>query len=506
MSEFPLPDADPRAPGRARDAGTAVKLDTIGWLLGLVLALVSIAMLAPLMLALALGEAWQPFGAAIAVEALVGGVLLLTLRHRARGLDHRSAFLAVALSWVMACLAGSVPYALSPDLGLPLVDALFESFSGFTTTGATVLSDLESKPRSLLLWRALTQWIGGMGVVLIGVAVLPILGIGGMALYKAEAPGPSKDKLVPRISETARILWSLYLGLTVLGIVALKLAGLSLFDAVCHAMCATATAGFSTHDASFGHFSSGWVRLTGMVLMVLGATSFAVLHRTLTRGIPWSASLELRAYVALLVIGSAILALDLRAERPEEFASTLEALDQASFQVVSIATTSGFTSTDYDAWPTFSKSLLFMLFFVGGMAGSTAGGVKLVRVVLLVRHALAQFFYLSHPRGVRSLKLDGRVVDGNTLQSVAAFAGMWGVLTLVGMLAFAATGLDMFSALSASAASLGNVGPGFAAVGPANTWQALAAEAKLIACVWMILGRLELYTVLVLFTPGFWKF
>ncbi|MCE2392803.1 MAG: TrkH family potassium uptake protein, partial [Proteobacteria bacterium] len=361
MSDSPLPDSNPRAPGRVREAGSAVKLDTIGWLLGLVLVLVAIAMLAPLILALVLGEPWRPFGRAIAVEALVGGALLLGLRRRARALDHRSAFLAVALSWVLACLAGSVPYVLSPDLGLSLVDSLFESFSGFTTTGATVLSDLESKPRSLLLWRALSQWIGGMGVVLIGVAVLPILGIGGMALYKAEAPGPSKDKLVPRISETARILWALYLGLTVLGIVALKLCGMSLFDAVCHAMCAIATAGFSTHDASFGHFSSGWVRLTGMTLMVLGATSFAVLHRTLTRGIPWSGSLELRAYVGLLVIGSLVVALDLRSERPDEFVSTLAALDRASFQVVSIGTTSGFTSANYDAWPALSKSVLFLL-------------------------------------------------------------------------------------------------------------------------------------------------
>ena len=244
-----------------------MRLATVGWLLGLVASFAAGALLAPLGLALALGEPWRPFAVPAVIAAAAGGLTLWLLRGIEKSLDHRSAFLAVTLSWILACLIGALPFALSPDGTPTWIDALFESVAGFTTTGATVLSGLEMRPRSLLLWRALSQWIGGMGMVLIGVAVLPVLGIGGMQLYRAEAPGPTKDKLAPRISETARILWVLYLGLTLLGVGVLWLEGMTLFDAICHAMCAIATGGFSPHDASLGYTSSGLIHATVTVLM-----------------------------------------------------------------------------------------------------------------------------------------------------------------------------------------------------------------------------------------------
>lgn len=482
-----------------------MNLTTIGWLLGIVSSLLGGALVAPTALALALGEPWRPFGVAIVIAGAFGLMTSRMLRRHEQSLDHRSAFLAVALSWVVACALGSVPYLLLPDAGMSLVDAWFESASGFTTTGATVLSQLETLPRSLLLWRAMTQWIGGMGIALIGVAVLPLLGIGGMSLYKAEAPGPAKDKLVPRISETAKIIWVLYLVLTSAGVGVLWLGGMTLFDAVCHAMCAVSTGGFGTHDASIGFTSSGLIHVATTVLMLLGGTSFAVLHTTVTRGLPWGDSAELRLYVAIFLVASLVVAFDLRQGMSADFTTNLEALDHATFQVASILTTTGFTTSNYDLWPGVSHAILFLLFFVGGMAGSTAGGVKVIRILLFVRQAFAQFFYLIHPRAVRAIKLGKQVVDDAVLMSIASFLAMWAVLIALGTVLFGLLGMDLFTAFSAAATTLGNIGPAFEGLGPAHSWVLITSEAKLLATIWMILGRLEIYTVLIILMPSFWR-
>jgi trk system potassium uptake protein TrkH len=411
----------------------------------------------------------------------------------------------VTLSWLTACVLGAIPFLLSPQGTETWIDAVFESVSGFTTTGASVLSQLEQRPRSLLLWRSITQWIGGMGMVLIGVAVLPVLGIGGMQLYKAEAPGPTKDKIAPRISETAKILWVLYLGLTALGVLVFWLEGMPLFDAVCHAMSAISTGGFSTHDASLGHTSSRLTHWTVTALMLLGGTSFAVLHRTLTRGLPWAENVELRAYVVIFVLAALVITIDLRLGMPEVYASNLDALEHASFQAASILTTTGFTTTDYDLWPSASHAALFLLFFMGGMAGSTAGGVKVIRVVLWLRQSLSQFFQLVHPRGVASMKLGKHLVEPAVLQSVGSFIALWTALLGLGTLLFSFFGMDLLTGFATSITTLGNVGPGFAGIGPSNTFAFLEPGAKLVAALWMILGRLEIYTVLVILTPGFWR-
>ena len=482
-----------------------MNLHTIGWLIGLLLSLISAALLAPLVMALVMAEPWVPFALTIAGGVGVGSVLLVGLRSAERSLNHRSAFLAVTFSWLTACALGSVPFMLHPALGLPFTSALFESTSGFTTTGATVLSGLDTLPRSLLLWRSMTQWLGGMGMVLLGVAVLPMLGVGGMSLYRAEAPGLSKDKITPRIAETAKLLWLLYLVLTLIDMGLLYLGGMSLFDSVCHAMTTIATGGFSTHDRSFGHIDSAYIHAVTTIGMLLGGTSFAILHRALTQGIAWSEHPELRLYLGIFALATFLIAIDLRIAMPDRFTNASESLEHAAFQAASILTSTGYSSDDFARWPPLSQTILFTLFFVGGMAGSTAGGVKVIRVLLMGRFAFSQFFRLVHPHGYSAMKLGTRTVDDAVLQSVASFMGMWILLLLAGTILLAMQGSETFTSLNAAAVSLGNIGPGLGGIGPSHTWETFTPAAKLTLAALMVLGRLEIYTALVILTPGFWR-
>jgi trk system potassium uptake protein TrkH len=480
-------------------------LGAVGRLLGGVLLLVSAALLLPLAWALAAGEPPGPFGVAALIGGLIGGGLLWTLRRAPRGLTHRAAFLGVTSSWVGACLFGAVPFVLHPDVSLGVVDAIFESTSGLTTTGATVLSGLDAMPRSLLLWRSISQWVGGMGMVLLGLAVLPILGVGGMQLYKAEAPGPTSDKITPRLAETAKVLWILYVGLTLAVMVLLLLGGMSFFDSVCHAMTTIATGGFSTHDASLGYWDSQYIHGVVTVFMLIGGMNFAILYRAITTGLEWTATPELRFYLAIFSVATLLLAIDLRAELPDDFSTAGEAVRHGAFQAATILTSTGYVTQDYDAWPALSRSVLFALFFFGGMAGSTAGGIKVVRVLLFTKAAFGQFFRLVHPRGVYALKLgDDRVAD-EIVQAVAGFVALWLLLLIVGTVLLAAHGTDLLTGLSASAVALGNIGPGLEGVGPSHTYAAFAPTAKLVLAALMVAGRLEVYTVLVILTPRFWK-
>ena len=455
-----------------------MKIETVGWLLGVAWVGLAGLLLVPLGWALARAEPWLPFGIAAAGSAAIGAALLSRLHDAERTLDHRSALLAVSCIWLSMCGAGAVPFALYETPAFSLVDALFESTSGFTTTGATVISGLDTLPQSLLLWRSIMQWLGGMGMVILGVAILPLLGVGGMQLYKDEAPGPNKDQMTPRIAETARLLWLLYLGLSGVAAALFFGAGMSGFDALCHAMTAISTGGFSTHDASFGHFDSGSIRWVAIGVMVVGGTSFAVLHRGLTGGLRWSEQPELRAYVGILGLAAALITVDLLTSRSQEFATLPEALEHAAFQATSIMTGSGFATHDYAGWPGLSLVTLFGLLLVGGMAGSTTGGVKVIRVLLLARLAMAQFFRLLHPRAVNLVRLGDRTVEDEILMSSLGFLGMWLLLLVAGALLLSLWGADLVSSFSAAAASLGNVGPGFGEVGPGRTYAQLASAGQ----------------------------
>ena len=478
---------------------------TILWLIGVVLTVVALSEVLPLGLALALGEPWLPFASSVGAGLVLAALLILPLRRTEHSLDHRSAFIAVTASWVSACVLGAAPLFQHPDLGLSAVDALFESVSGFSTTGGTVLSGLDGLARSVLLWRSLMQWLGGMGMVLLGIAVLPLLGLGGMQLFKAEAPGPTKDKITPRIAETARILWILYLGLTVANATLLYFGGLTPFDAVCHAMTTVATGGFSTHDASFGYWDSGYVHLVTTVFMLLGGMSFAILHRALTQGVQWGEHPELRLYLAIFALAAVVLAVDLRFSQADSYGTAAAAIEHGAFQAASILTSTGFTTRDFGLWPPLSHAVLLALFFVGGMAGSTSGGVKVIRVLIMMRLAFSQFFSLVHPRGVGAIKLAGRPVDASIVLGVLGFIAMWMLLLLLGTAALAYLGSDVFTSFSAAAVMLGNIGPGLGGVGPSHTYAPFPPAAKLVMCGLMLLGRLEIYTALVILTPSFWR-
>ena len=483
-----------------------MNLSTVGRLLGAVWLGLAGTLTVPMTLAAWLGEPWQPFGLAVITALGCGGGLLLRLRGARAVLGHRDAFLTVSLVWISVCAIGAIPFATWPEPRMAAIDALFESVSGFTTTGATVLSGLDALPRSLLLWRSITQWLGGMGIVVFGLAILPLLGVGGMQLYKAEAPGPTKDRMTPRIAETAKLLWTLYLGLSLAAAVAFFVEGMTAFDAINHAMTAVSTAGFSTHDQSLGHFDSGLIHLIAMLTMLAGGTSFAILHRLATGTASWSDQPELRAYVGIFLLATALLTADLRMNMSDSFPHLIEALEHASFQAASILTTTGYTTADFDRWPVASHIVLLGLFFVGGMAGSTAGGPKVVRVILLLRLSTRQFYRLVHRRAVDVVRLGQHTLDDRVLSSSAGFLAMWLVLLAAGTLALSASGTDPTSSFSAAMASLGNVGPSFGAVGPSQTFAHFDAGSKLVLAALMILGRLEIYTVLIIVTPGFWRY
>lgn len=482
-----------------------MNLRTVLWLVGITVGAVALTQSVALGVALGLGEPWRPFAISIAAGLAIAAGLILPARGGALELDHRSAFLAVTLAWVGAAICGAGPYVSHPAVQVGLIDALFESASGFTTTGATILSGLDSLPRSLLLWRAFTQWFGGMGVVLLGVAVFPILGLGGMQLYRAEAPGPTKDKITPRIAETAKLLWVLYLGLTAADAVLLLVGGMSPFDAICHSMSTISTGGFSTHDASLAFWSSGFIHMTTIVFMLLGGMNFAILQRALTGQFSWRKTPELRLYLGIVAAATFLMAANLLADRPDLYATTSDALEHALFQTASILTTTGFATRDFDSWPALSHAVFLVLFLIGGMAGSTAGGIKVVRVLLTVRVAFGQFFRLVHPRGFAAIRLGPRTVDESALMGVLGFVAMYILVLLAGTGFVASYGSDLVTSLSAAAVTLGNVGPGLGAVGPSHTYASFAPGAKLGMTALMILGRLEIYTVLVILTAGFWR-
>lgn len=412
----------------------------------------------------------------------------------------REGFAIVNFAWIGFALFGALPYMFSGSLLHP-VDAYFEAMSGFSTTGASVFAELEDIPQSVHLWRALTQWLGGMGFIVLSVAILPLLGVGGMQLFEAEAPGPTTDRLKPRIQDTARLLWAVYAIVTAVGVILLWLGPMNFFDALCHTFTALATGGFSTRNASLGAFGT-YSQLVTIALMAIGGANFS-LHYHALRGRPgnyWKSD-EFRFYVQLLAgISLIVFFFNWSAYR-----NPLVNLRDSVFTVTSILTTTGFVTADFEGWPVFSQAALYTLMFVGGCAGSTAGGLKHVRLLLLVKHALLQTSRLIHPRRVHVLKLDQRPVSAETMQDMLGFTVLFVAIYVAATLILTALGVDLVTAGSASVASLGTIGPGLGNVGPTDNYAALPYSAKFVLSFVMLLGRLEVSTVLVLFFLSFWK-
>ena len=473
-------------------------------ILGLLLTLFSSAMLLPLLFAVVVGDdTVGGFLSGFGITASAGLLLWLPLRGARRELRIRDGFLITALFWTVLGLFGALPFALTDSLAVKPIDAVFESISGLTTTGATVLVGLDDLPRSLLLYRQLLQWLGGIGIIVVAVAVLPMLGVGGMQLYRAETPGPSKDsKLTPRIAETAKALFIVYMLLTLTCAAAYRAAGMSGFDAVCHAFSTVAIGGFSTHDASMGYFQSNTILLVCTLFMFVSAINFGMHYTAWKRRSlgHYREDSETRFFAsAMLVCTSATCAYLIASDTlaPEN------GIVHGLFQAVSITTTTGFATQDFAAWPGFLPMMLLMFSFMGGCVGSTGGGIKAMRLMLIYKQGIRELKQLIHPHAIIPLKVGNRRVEAKVVSAVWSFFAVYTFVFIVLMLVLMATGLDFLTAFSAMGATLNNLGPGLGAV--AANYGAIGDFAKGILCLAMLLGRLEVFTLLVLFTPMFWR-
>lgn len=433
-----------------------------------------------------------------------GLLLWLPVRNRRNDIRVREGFVIVTLFWLLLALSGSLPLFIAEQPLLSFTDAFFESISGLTTTGATVLNGIDVLPESIRYYRQQLQWLGGMGIVVLAVAVMPMLGVGGMQLYRAETPGPLKDsKLMPRISETAKALWYIYLGLTVACAVAYWLAGMNVFDAIGHSFSTIAIGGFSTHDQSMGYFNNSAISAVAIVFMLLAGINFA-LHFIAWRDRslrPIFRDAEVRAYFTIISLVVVTTVITLFATRT--FSSPGDTLHHGIFQAVSIATTTGFTTTGYVHWPLYLPALLIMAAFIGGCAGSTAGGMKVIRALLLYKQGVREIFRLVHPSAIYPVKIGGKPIDDTVLNAVWGFFSLYVVSFALMSLVMMGTGIDLVTAFSAVAATMTNLGPGMGDV--ANNYAGLSNTAKWVLCFAMLLGRLELFTLLVLFTRTFWR-
>ena len=473
--------------------------------LGLLLMIFSFSMLPPVLVDLIYQEHMSdPFLQSFALLLFSGSMLYMPLHNHRKDLRLRDGFMVVVLFWFVLGSAGGLPLYLSGIYDISVTDAVFEAISGLTTTGATVIVGLDSLPHSILFYRQQLQWLGGMGIIVLAVAVLPMLGIGGMQLYRAETPGPVKDtKLTPRITETAKALWYIYLGLTLTCGIAYWLAGMSAFDAVSHAFSTVAIGGFSTHDASMGYFNNAGIEIIAIVFMLLSGVNFA-LHFSVMRQrrlVPYWRDAEFRTYILVLAVVSVVTVTYLQFTKT--FESPTESLIEGVFQVVSIGTTTGFTTQAYYSWPGFLPVLLLYVSFIGGCAGSTGGGIKVIRILLLVKQGARELKRLVHPSAQFAVKIGRKPVPDKVIEAVWGFFAAYFAISALMILLLMASGLNQDTSFSAVAACLNNLGPGLDQVG--QNFSTINDFAKWVLCLAMLLGRLEIFTLLVLLTPGFWR-
>ncbi|MGO2240600.1 MAG: TrkH family potassium uptake protein [Halomonas sp.] len=473
-------------------------------ILGLLLMLFSLTMLPPTLMSLWFRDGvWSAFIIGMAISVVTGLLLYLPNRHSQKELRIRDGFIIAVMFWTVLALFGSLPLVLFGEGSLSITDAVFESFSGLTTTGSTVITGIDFLPESILYYRQQLQWLGGMGIVVLAVAILPTLGIGGMALYRTEIPGPLKDsKLTPRITETAKALWYIYATLTIACMIAYMLAGMSWFDALSHSFSTVANGGFATHDASIGYFDSATIEMICVVFMLISAFSFS-LHFIAWREkslLHYFHDPEARFLMFFLLALAVITVLSLWLTNTYE---TERGLRHGIFQVVSVATTAGYSVADFSMWPGALPFLLFVAAFVGGCSGSTAGGMKVIRIILILKQGMREIMRLIHPNAVIAVKVGKVSVPDGIAQAVWGFFSVYVLLFFLMLVGVMATGVDQVTAWSTVGSALNNLGP---ALGEASTnYGDLPSLAKWILVMAMLLGRLEIFTVLVLFTPAFWR-
>jgi trk system potassium uptake protein TrkH len=481
-------------------------MPAVAHVLGLMVAFFAVTFIMPMLCAIVTQDGtFDDFAIAAGINVIVGLAIAGATRRNKRELKPRDGFLLVTLSWVLMSASAAVPLMIALP-GISFTDAYFEAMSGLTTTGSTVITGLDHLQPSVNLWRSALHWFGGIGIIVLAVAVLPLLGVGGMALYRAETPGPVKDeKLTPRITETAKALWLTYTGFTAVGVVALRLAGMSWFDAICHTFSAMGLGGFSTRDSSVGAFDSLAVELVLVALMLAASLNFSR-HFTAARNrsiSPYRRDPEARAI--MLVVTVSVLAVAVLLTTRGTYPSFSESLRHSLFNVVSMATTTGFVSEDFGLWPLFAPVWMLFLSCIVCSTGSTGGGIKMFRTLLLARQAQREMKLLVHPSAVIPVRIGGQVVADRITHSVLAFIFLYIATVAVLTFALLLTGLPVVDALTSVVASVNNTGPGIGQTGPAGNYQGLSDTQTWVCTVAMLLGRLEIFSVLVLFTAAFWR-
>ncbi len=450
------------------------------------------------------------------ITLIIGLGLRFSIRTRQEELGIREGFAVVALGWITVALFGSLPYLFADVFSVEGRSAwtefsfcYFESMAGFSTTGATVLTEIEHLSHAMLFWRSFSHWLGGMGIVVLAVAILPMLGVGGMQLFRAEAPGPQTDRLTPRIAQTAKLLWGVYLLLSIAETVLLMLGNMTLFDALCHTFGTMATGGFSTKNGSVGHYNSVYIDMVICCFMFLAGTNFALHYRALRGDVKsYFQDTEFKFYCIVIAVSITLISwntIRFQVDGEVPYDSMWTSLRYAAFQVISIITTTGYGTADFEQWPALSQFILVTLMFYGGCAGSTGGGMKQVRFLLLIKQSGAEIKRLIFPHAVLPIRVNDRVVPPEVMTNVLGFffffIGIFAIVTCI----MTTLGLDLVSAAGATIATMGNIGPGLGSVGPTDNYAHIHTTGKYVLSFCMLLGRLELYTVLILFSPNFWK-
>jgi trk system potassium uptake protein TrkH len=433
--------------------------------------------------------------------AIAAGLLLRTKAYLKKELNLREGFLIVTLGWILSGIIGALPFVFCGAVN-SFIDGYFEAISGFTTTGATIIENIEALPHGILFWRSFTHWLGGMGIIVLFLAILPGVGAGGFQMFRAEVPGPSVTKLSSRIAFTAKTLWHIYLGLTVIQTILLMFAGFNLFDSLTHTFGTVATGGFSTRGLSVGAFNNPAAETIILIFMMLSGINFSLYYFFLRK--QWEKVYydeELRFYIGLIIITTLFIAWNIKDFIP----SKIELLRTSAFQVISIVTTTGYATANFDSWPAFSKILLLILMFFGGCAGSTGGGMKQIRMLILSKYCGRELVHTLHPKAVIPIKMGGKSVPDEVIRNILGFSLIYIALFVLGTLFMALLGQDMISAVSSVASSLGNIGPGLGSLGPESTFNSIPQIGKLVLSFLMLMGRLELFTVMLCFSPSFWK-
>lgn len=429
-------------------------------------------------------------------------ILLFTRKNRRGIISTRDGFLLVSLSWITSAFFSCLPFYLSGSIP-HLVDAFFETMSGYTTTGASILTSIETLPKSILFWRSFTHWLGGMGIVVLTVAIFPLLGVGGLQLIKAEAPGPTVDKITPKITETAKILWFIYLTLTVSETLLLMAGGMNLYDSFTHTFGTLATGGFSPKNRSVGHYDSAYIDVVVTIFMLMAGTNFILYFKLITGKLgSVFGNTELKVYLGIFLVAMMIIAFN---NYGKIYDSIGKSLRYAGFQAATILTTTGYTTTNFAQWPMLSQVVLFILMFIGGSSGSTGGGIKVIRIVTLFKQGWNELKYLIYPKGIFQIKLSGGTVKKEVVYAISGFVFLYIFLLLFTALIVATGGNDILTSISTALVTLGNIGPGFGKISPAGNYAFYPAYIKWYLSFIMMAGRLEIYTVLVLLTPKFWK-